>query len=94
MNKQEILAQLRKGLPNGINERMTYYSEMVDDRMEDGISEETAVSELGTVNKLVSQIIANIPLKNLIKEKMTAKKKLNAWDTVRIILGCPIYYVI
>ena len=47
MNKQEFLAQLRKGLSGlpkeDIDERLTFYSEMIDDRMEDGIPEETAV---------------------------------------------------
>ena len=38
MHKQEFLAQLRKGLSgmpqDDIEERLVFYSEMVDDRME------------------------------------------------------------
>ena len=44
MRKQEFLAQLRKalsGLPQDeIEERLTFYGEMIDDRMEEGLSEE------------------------------------------------------
>ena len=95
MNKQEFLAQLRKGLSGlpkeDIDERLTFYSEMIDDRMEDGIPEETAVCEIGTVDELVSQIIADIPLGKLVKEKITPKKKLKAWEIVLIVLGSPIW---
>ena len=47
MNKEEFLSELRtklSGLPQeDIEERISFYSEMIDDRMEDGISEEEAV---------------------------------------------------
>ena len=95
MNKQEFLAQLRKGLSGlpkeDIDERLTFYSEMIDDRMEDGIPEETAVREIGPVDELVSQIIADIPLGKLVKEKITPKKKLKAWEIIFLVLGSPIW---
>ncbi len=95
MNKQAFLAQLRKGLSglpkDDIDERLTYYGEMIDDRMEDGIPEETAVSEIGDVDGLVAQIIADIPLGKLVKEKITPKKKLRAWEIVLLVLGSPIW---
>lgn len=95
MNKQEFFAQLRKGLSGlpkeDIDERLTFYSEMIDDRMEDGISEETAVREIGTVDELVSQIIADIPLGKIVKEKITPKKKLKAREIVLLVLGSPIW---
>lgn len=95
MNKQEFLVQLRKalsGLPkDDIEERLTFYSEMIDDRMEDGIPEETAVCGIGSVEEIVSQTIADIPLGKLVKEKITPKKKLKAWEIVLIVLGSPIW---
>ena len=79
MSKQEFLAQLRKGLSglpqDDIEERLTFYSEMIDDRMEEGLTEEEAVSEIGTVDTIISQIVTDIPLTKLIKEK--APKKQN-----------------
>ena len=46
MSKQEFLDQLRarlSGLPRqDVIERLNFYSEMIDDRMEEGLSEEDA----------------------------------------------------
>lgn len=95
MNKQDFLVQLRNGLSglpkDDIEERLTFYSEMIDDRMEDGIPEEAAVCEIGTVDELISQIIADIPLTKIVKEKITPKKKLKAWEIVLLALGSPIW---
>lgn len=95
MNKQEFLEQLRKGLTglpkDEIEERLAFYGEMIDDRMEDGVSEETAVCEIGSVDELVSQIIADIPLRKLVKEKIRPKQKLKVWEIVLLALGSPIW---
>lgn len=95
MNKQEFLTQLRQGLSglpqNDIEERLTFYSEMIDDRMEEGLSEEEAVEGVGSVNSIISQIIAEVPLTKIVKEKITPKKKLKVWEIVLLILGSPIW---
>ena len=95
MNKQEFLAQLGKGLSGlpkaELDERLMFYGEMIDDRMEDGVPEETAVCEIGSVDELVSQIIAEIPLGKLVKEKISPKRKLKAWEIVLLVLGSPIW---
>ena len=48
MNKQEFLDELRKGLcglpSEDIEERINFYSEMIDDRMEEGLTEEESVA--------------------------------------------------
>jgi uncharacterized membrane protein len=48
MGKQEFLTRLGKalsGLPReDIEERLNFYSEMIEDRMEEGLSEEEAVA--------------------------------------------------
>ena len=95
MNKEAFLAELRKrisGLPKDeIEERLTFYNDMIDDRMEDGLTEEEAVSELGSVNDLASQIIADVPLSRLVKEKIRPKGKMKAWEIVLLILGSPVW---
>lgn len=95
MNKQDFLVQLRKGLSglpqDDIEERLTFYSEMIDDRMEEGLSEEDAVSGIGSVDAIISQIVADIPITKLVKEKMTPKKRLKAWEVVLLVLGCPVW---
>ena len=91
MNKQEFLGKLRSGLsglPQGdIEERLTFYSEMIDDRMEEGISEEEAVCEIGSVDEIVSQIIADIPFTKLVREKIKPNRTLRPWEIVLLVLG-------
>lgn len=95
MNKQEFLAELKKGLhglpQNDIEERLTFYSEMIDDRVEEGLTQEEAVSEIGTVDEIVSQIVTEIPLSKLVKEKVRTKRALRAWEIVLLTLGSPIW---
>ena len=95
MNKQEFLAALRKnlsGLPKeDLEDRLTFYCEMIDDRMEEGIPEEAAVCEVGPVEKVASQIIADVPLGKLVKEKIRPKKRLKAWEIIVLVLGSPIW---
>ena len=95
MNKQEFLVQLRKGLSGlpkaELDERLMFYSEMIDDRMEDGIPEEAAVREIGPMDAIVSQIIADIPLTKLVKEKLAPKKKRSTLEIVLLVLGSPLW---
>lgn len=95
MNKQAFLAELRKGLTglpqDDIEERLSFYSEMIDDRIEEGFTEEEAVSEIGSVNEVVSQIIAETPLPKLVREKVKAKHSLSTWEIVLLVLGSPIW---
>ena len=95
MRKQEFLAQLRKGLsglpPKDRDERLAFYSEMIDDRMEEGCPEEEAVGEIGSVDDIVSQILADTPLTKLVKEKIKPAKKWSAWEILLLILGSPIW---
>ena len=75
MNKQEFLRGLRtalSGLPqDDIEERVTFYGEMIDDRIEEGMSEDEAVAGIGTVDEVRAQTIAEIPLQKLVKEKVS-----------------------
>lgn len=95
MNKQEFLAELRKelhGLPqNDIEERLTFYNEMIDDRMEECLTEDAAVSEIGTVNEVVSQIVTETPLSKIVKEKVRPKRTLRVWEIILLALGSPIW---
>ena len=95
MNKQEFITQLRaklSGLPKqDVEERLAFYGEMIDDRMEEGLSEEEAVSAVGTVDEIVEQIVADLPLTRLVKEKIRPKRTLRAWEIVFLVLGSPIW---
>ncbi len=95
MRKQEFLAELEAGLfglpQDDIVDRLTFYSEIIDDRMEEGLSEEEAVSEIGSVDEIVSQIVAEVPFTKIIKEKVKPKRPLKAGETVLLALGSPIW---
>lgn len=95
MCKQEFLAQLRKGLSGlpqrDIEERLSFYSEMIDDRMEEGLSEDEAVLAVGSVEEIVSQIIGDIPLAKLAKERVKGNRRLKSWEIVLLVLGSPLW---
>lgn len=95
MRKQEFLAQLRKelsGLPqDDVEERLTFYSEMIEDQMEEGFSEEEAVSAVGSVNENVAQVVADIPLTKITKERIRPKRRLSAVEIILLALGSPIW---
>ena len=73
MLKQEFLDALKSrlaGLPQKeVEERLDFYSEMIDDKLEENISEEDAVAEMGPIEDIASQIIGDIPFSKIIKEK-------------------------
>lgn len=81
MTKQEFLSTLGVKLSNlprkDTAERIKFYEEMIDDRVEDGLSEEEAIAELGTVDEIYEQFVKELPLLKIIKERVTPKKKLS-----------------
>ena len=95
MSKQEFLIQLRKnlyGLPqNDLEERLTFYSEIIDDRIEEGLSEEEATSAVGSIDEIVTQILSDTSLAKLAKERIKPKRSLRAWEIVLLALGSPIW---
>ena len=95
MNKEEFLNALRSalaGLPQeDIEERLAFYSESIDDRVEDGLTEEEAVEAIGTVDEVRDQIMAEIPLSKLVREKMRPKGRLRAWEIILLVLGAPLW---
>ena len=103
MNKSEFLAELRSrlvGLPqNEIEERISFYSEMIDDRVEEGATEEDAVAGIGSIDEIVAQILEDVPLWSIVKEKVKKKREktekkrrsLKAWEIVLIVLGFPVW---
>ncbi len=95
MNKTEFLLELAGKLSplswEEVADRWDYYSEMIDDRMEEGLNEEEAVAELGSVEEIAGQILSDIPLSTLVKKKLTSKRRINVWEIVLLILGSPIW---
>ena len=95
MTKSEFIAELKRGicgLPQAdIEERLLFYSEMIDDRIEEGLSEEEAVADVGSVDMIVSQIISETPLTRLARERIKPKRRMRAWEIVLLVLGSPVW---
>ncbi|MBQ2818193.1 MAG: DUF1700 domain-containing protein [Clostridia bacterium] len=95
MSKKEFLAQLRKGLSGlpkeDIEERLAFYSEMIEDRMEEGLSQEEAVMAAGDAAEIAAQIVADTPLLIIAKERIRPRRRLNLWEVVLLALGSPIW---
>ena len=85
MNKEAFLKKLRKSLsglpPKETEEQLSFYSEMIDDRMEEGLSEEEAVLAVGPIEALA-------PIAN---KKEKTGRQLKAWEIVLLALGSPIW---
>lgn len=91
MTKLQFLFALRDklaGLPQSdIEERLRFYSEMIEDRMEEGLSEEEAVEAVGSVDDIAAQITADIPA----AKKSKAKRHLQPLEIILLILGAPLW---
>ena len=96
MNKQAFLFRLQEALSGllpqeALAERLAFYGEMIDDRVEEGLSEEAAVAEIGSPEEVFSRIAAELPLSGLIRERMKPKRRLRAWEIVLLALGSPLW---
>ncbi len=96
MTKEEFLIELRsklQGLPKDeIEERVEFYSEMIDDRIEEGKTEEEAIADLGGTDEAVKQIATATPMATLVKERIRPKRSLRAFEIVLLILGFPLWF--
>lgn len=95
MNKALFLEELKKrlsGLPKSdLDERLLFYSEMIDDRVEDGLTEEEAVAGIGSVDEIVEQIMAETPLSIIVREKVAKRRGLKVWEVILLVLGSPVW---
>lgn len=94
MKKSEFLYRLDgllTTLPSDDAKRsLDYYAEMIDERIESGMSEEGAVAELGTPEDIAAQILGDTePSERTNKKKH--KGKLSAITVILLILGAPIW---
>lgn len=111
MNKYAFMAAVRERLgdmPHGDIERsLEYYSEMIDDRIEEGFSEEEAVAAMGEPEDVAAQIISEKSYdksKNTYSDKsgdgstqsgnkacLWRKRKFQTWEIVLLLLGIPVW---
>lgn len=96
MRKQEfidILETKLSGLPKSdLKDRIIFYSELIDDYIENGLTEDEAVLKIGNVDDIVNEILQDTSLFKLAKEKFKPKNKLNRWLLMLICVGSPIWF--
>lgn len=92
MTKKEFLSALRRKickLPRKeIRERIGFYSEIIDDKIEEGLSEADAVADVGGIEEIAKQILSDTNLE--ITEKKY-KKAASPWQIVLLVIGSPIW---
>lgn len=93
MNKRTFLKKLGKGLRSlskaEAEERLSFYAEMIDDRMEEGIDENDAVAQVGRPDEIAAGILS---------EKLQSKtgkqengNRCGKVKTILMILGSPVW---
>ncbi len=92
MDKSEFLWRLDKAL-EGLTreekeEHIAFYSEMIDDRIEEGIPEEEAIAGIGSAESIAFQIMQE---HGGTVKKANSSRKLTAWEIILIVLGSPIW---
>ena len=102
MNKTEFLDALRHALGKlpsyEVEQSIAFYAEMIDDRIEDGMSEQEAVAALGSVHAIAAQIVAETPpIPKAIAKANTGSRTLNIvllailspiWVTLALAFAC------
>lgn len=98
MNKTEFLDELRvrlNKLPDyEVSKTVAFYTESIEDRVEEGMSEEEAVKSLGELDKIISEILIDTPLTSLIQNKIKESHNNSNHKTLWMILaicGFPIW---
>lgn len=95
MYKQDFLEQLRTRLSQfpkkEVEERLSFYAEMIEDRMEEGLSEEQAVAKMGSLESVALEIASEIPLMKAFKEKIKPRRRFKTWEIVLLAVGAPIW---
>ena len=96
MKKEQFLNELRnklQGLPKeDIDNRISFYEEMINDRVDEGKSEEEAIEDIGSVDEIVNEIAKETPLVKLVKERYKPSRALRVWEIILITLGFPLWF--
>ena len=94
MDKHDFLLALEarlEGLPEADRQAsLDFYSEMLDDLVEGGMTEREAVATLGSPEAISEEILLEMPLPKLVKAKMK-KRRLSGLEITLLAVGFPIW---
>ena len=95
MTKADFLRLLERALSQLSEEErqknLEYYSELLDDMREEGMTEAEATAKLGSPNQIAQSILQEMPLGKLVSTRM---KPRSGWTPLAIVLavvGSPVW---
>lgn len=98
MNKNEFLGELSNRLAHLPHQEVTkiirYYEESIDDRIEDGMSEEVSIKSLGSLDDIVTNIENEMPITSMVKDQVIKKVEKSKSKGVLValtIIGSPLW---
>ena len=95
MKRQDFIQSLRakfSALPRKeIEDRINFYNEMIDDRIEAGLTEEEAISEIITSENFISQMEERFSTLKISNKATKSTSRWNTWKIVLLVLGSPIW---
>lgn len=94
MNKNDFLNALTAalaGLPQEERQKtLDYYSEIIDDAIEDGKDEQTVIAGLGSINEIAEDVINSTPISRFVKEDIR-KRSISIPVIILLIIGSPVW---
>ncbi len=97
--ESEFLIELKKRLAHlplsETGKVLSFYSESLQDKIEDGMTEEEAIKSFGSIDEIVRNLEDEIPLSAVVKDKVKTKTSTSNVNGVLLvlvlILGSPIW---
>lgn len=94
MNKNDFLNQLTSalsGLPQEeVKKTLDYYSEIIDDAVEDGDDEQEVIARLGSIDDIAEKIINETPIRKFVKDNVKSYN-MSIPVIILLIIGSPIW---
>lgn len=95
MTKQIFLDALWQSLSDlpqeDVAQSLEYYEEMLDDYIEDGLTEQEAVEQIGMPEEIAERIRLELPLPTLVRVRTANARRPKAWEIVLLVLGSPVW---
>lgn len=98
MTRDEFLSTLKSAVSSmpysEVEKALSYYSESIEDHMEDGMSEEEAVAHMGDMGSIIKSIEEDFSIGSLVKNKIidskNKSKNIVLW-MILLICGSPLW---
>lgn len=99
MTKAQFLEALKAKLSflpfEELEDQLEFYGEMIDDRMDDGLSEEEAILAAGSIDEIAFRLMNERDTEDestdVDEPLITQKRSLKTWEIVLLIAGAPLW---